>query len=197
MKTFKATIRGLAPLMMHNERLADPTATETRALKAKTSSRKKTDEDLEEIKRLEWFGGIYADDKGRPSIPAGWVWAALIAGAKKSKQGPQAKAGIFDAGPHALYFPLKFEGPKTLEALFADGRFTDTRGVGVQGSRVMRTRPVFPNWTAEIEVMYDPDTIDGADVEKALAQCGKLLGLGDYRPRFGRFEVLEVSHVDV
>ena len=41
-----------------------------KAMKAITSKRKKTDEDYIELARLEFFGGLYADDQGRPHCRA-------------------------------------------------------------------------------------------------------------------------------
>lgn len=192
MKTFKATIVGITPLMMHSERLADPTQPATRELKKLTSKRNKTEEDLLLLKRCEWQGGMYVDEKGEPAVPVDWILAVLLAGAKKSKQGPLAKAGIF-SGPTA-FFPLQYEGPRDIDGLWADGRFCDYRGVAVGQAKVMRARPVFPGWSLTFSVEYDPETIDGETIETALQKAGQLLGMGDYRPRFGRFAVTEVAH---
>lgn len=192
MKTFTATITGLSPLMMHSERLADPTHPITRALKKLTAKRQKTEEDLLELKRAEWEGGMYVDEKGEPAVPVDWILAVLLGGAKKSKQGPLAKAGIF-AGLDS-FFPLAYPGPRKIEALWADGRFCDYRGVAVGQAKVMRARPVFPGWALTFKVDYDPETIEGEMIEQALSKAGQLLGMGDYRPRYGRFIVTEVDH---
>jgi hypothetical protein len=191
MKTFKATITGVTPLMMHSERLADPTNPITKALKKLTAKRQKTEEDHLAVKRFEWEGGLYTDETGVPAVPVDWILAVLLAGAKKSKQGPLAKAGIFSGA--TAFFPLDYPGPKTIEEMWADGRFCDYRGVTVGQAKVMRARPVFPGWTLTFSVDYDPDTIDGDVIENALNKAGTLLGMGDYRPRFGRFVVSEVS----
>jgi hypothetical protein len=192
MKTFKAIITGVSPLMMHSERLADPTNPKTKELKKLTSKKSKTDEDLALIKRVEWEVGMYTDETGAPAIPVDWILAVLLAGAKKSKQGPLAKAGIFPG--NTTFFPLDFPGPKDVEALWNDGRFCDYRGVVIQQKRTMRARPVFPGWSLKFEVDFDPDTIDGSTIKTALERAGTLIGMGDYRPRFGRFVVTEASH---
>lgn len=192
MKTFTATITGVAPLMMHAERLADPTHPLTKALKKLTAKRAKTDEDLLAIKRSEWEAGMYVDSKSNPAVPVDWILAVLLAGAKKSKQGPLAKAGIYPASQD--FFPLTYSGPKDIEGLWADGRFCDYRGVCVGQSKVMRARPVFAGWSLAFAVTYDPDTIDGSSIETALERAGTLVGMGDYRPRFGRFLITEVDH---
>lgn len=193
MKTFKAVITGVTPLMMHSERLADPTNLKTKELKKLTAKKAKTDEDLALIKRVEWEVGMYVDENGHPAVPVDWILAVLLAGAKKSKQGPLAKAGIFPST--RAFFPVTFPGPKDIESLWADGRFCDYRGVVIQQKRTMRARPVFPGWSLSFEVDFDPDTIDGSTVKTALERAGQLIGMGDYRPRFGRFVVTESSYV--
>lgn len=192
MKTFKATIVGVSPLMQHNERLADPTNPLTRNLKKLTAKRAKTDDDLAAIKRAEWEAGLVCNVKGKPSVPVDWLLAALRDGAKKSKLGQQAKAGIFDPG--IAHFELEYTGPKAVEKMYDDGRYVDYRGVGVNGKRVMRARPIFPEWRLAFELNYDPETIEGSQIEEALRKAGQLLGIGDYRPRFGRFMVEGCDH---
>lgn len=192
MKTFKASIRGITPLMMHSERLADPTQEVTRALKKLTAKRNKTEEDLLFLKRAEWEGGMYQDESGAPAVPIDWILAVLLGGAKKSKQGPLVKAGVFSGLER--FFPLTFDGPKDIEEMWSAGKYCDYRGVKVGQAKVMRARPVFPGWSLDFSVEYDPDTVDGGVIEEALVKAGSLLGMGDYRPRFGRFEVTEVDH---
>jgi hypothetical protein len=160
----------------------------TKALKEVTSRRKKTEEDIEEIRHLEWQGSLYLDDKGRPCIPVDNVLSLVIAGAKKDKNGSEAKSGVMqDAGAES--FPLEYEGPRDLAALYADPRFVDCRGAKVGTSRIMRTRPIFRNWKLKIRLIYNEDVIDEATIQQALEMSGERVGLGDYRPRFGRFTV--------
>jgi copper chaperone CopZ len=54
----------------------------------------------------------------------------------------------------------------------------------------MRTRPIFPEWQAVIEITFDDEQVNKADIERAIADTGSKVGLCDYRPKFGRFEVL-------
>jgi len=71
MKRFIATLVGSTPLMMHSERLADPTNAMTKRLKSLTAKKKKTDEALAAIKQAEWEGGLYLNDEGEPAVPVG------------------------------------------------------------------------------------------------------------------------------
>lgn len=188
MQQLDVTLTGTAPLLMHNERLADPTSKWSKALKSISGKRKKTDEDLADLKRAEWFGGIYTDEAEKPVVPVDWVLAAALAGAKKSKDGPKVKSGVFEVAPHSL---LKFDGPGSLEELYDDGRFIDYRGVGVNGKRIMRCRPRFPNWSIDVSLMFDATVVDGRELLRFIEVAGSLIGIGDYRPRFGRFTVTQ------
>lgn len=90
-------IRGVAPLLMHNGRLADPQQEIPKALKQLFSQRDKTDADLAEMARLEWYGALYLHD-GKPYLPGDRLEATLIESAKKKKKGPNAKAGLLCEG---------------------------------------------------------------------------------------------------
>jgi hypothetical protein len=189
MKRFNATLKGTAPLLMHNERLADPTSKYSKGMKALTGKRKKTDEDHLDIKRAEWHGGLYTnEDETEVVVPVDWILAMALGGAKKSKDGPKVKSGVFEIAP---YFPLQFAGKikGKVSELFDAEHFVDYRGVGVNGKRVMRCRPRFPNWSLDIALDYDETVLDGRELLQFITVAGQLLGIGDYRPRFGRFTV--------
>jgi hypothetical protein len=72
--------------------------------------------------------------------------------------------------------------------MFASGDFTHTIGVKVGMAKVMRTRPIFRNWSINAIAQYDPDVLNLRDVEEIATDAGKLVGLGDWRPKHGRFE---------
>ena len=68
--------------------------------------------------------------------------------------------------------------------------FQDQRMVVVGRARVTRTRPIFHEWGLELTVSYDPEIVDREHVIEAMQTAGRFVGLGDYRPKFGRFEVV-------
>jgi hypothetical protein len=53
----------------------------------------------------------------------------------------------------------------------------------------MRTRPIFRKWATTIQITHDTTVIDEAEVFQLLKHAGQLCGIGDWRPRFGRFSV--------
>ena len=187
METFKTTIHGVNKILMHNGLLADPLDPRSIELGKMTSKKKKTFDDHFEISRLEWFGGLYLDDAGEPAIPVDMVLAMVIEGAKKSRNGPVAKAGIFPSDQD--WFPLVYDGPRDPKELWEEKRYVDRRMVVVDRKRIARTRPCFANWELTIELTFDPQVINRDTVAKSIEDAGQLVGIGDMRPRFGRFVV--------
>ena len=187
--TIKICLQGVSPLLCHNGQTADPRNTYAKAMKAVSSKRKKTDADLDELARLEWLAGLYRSG-AELVIPDYVLESTMIGGAKKSKRGPQAKCGMFFTEHAVLNFigkPAEIND-QTLAEMFESGDFTHTIGVRVGMSKVMRTRPIFRNWSCEALVQYDPDVLNKRDIEEIAIDAGKLVGLGDWRPKHGRFD---------
>ena len=171
----------------HNGQLANPLNKFTKSLKEVTSKRSKTDADFERMAQIEFCGSLYMNGAG-PCIPAEMIEAAAVAGAKKVKAGPKAKAGLV-AADHAA---LEYEGPRTADELWANEDFRLVAGVKVNNSRVMRTRPIFKNWSAVIEIEYDDTMANESSVIEWFQRCGAEVGIGDWRPKHGRFRVEQV-----
>jgi hypothetical protein len=181
-------IRGVAPLVMHNGTMADPANEWTRAVKEISGKRKKTDADYEEMARLEWMGGLYLH-KGEPCIP-GYVLEGCLIGkggaARKQRMGKQAAAGLYVT----KNFPLEYEGPREPAELWQLPEFQLRVPVVVKTSRIIRTRPIFEEWAANVEVEVDTDLINLDDVRLWMEIAGRECGLMDWRPKCGRFEVV-------
>jgi len=188
LNTIKIRIVGTRPLLLHSDKFADPLNPLTKAHKEMTSKRKKTDEDHEAIAKSEWMGGLYIDEKG-PYLPGVNIEASMIGGGKLSKLGTQLKRSV-EVLDEKCY--LEYDGPKGLQALW-DAGFYDARSVKVQQARLMRYRPMFRQWAAVCEIAYDPQTINKEQVIKCLEDGGMYCGVGDYRPKFGRFTVEEIK----
>lgn len=184
MKQFEAMLRGTTPLLMHSEQLSDPLNTFAKQIREVTGKRKKTDADHEEISRLEFLGGLWLDESTEPCMP-GYVVEALIRdGAKKHRMGKDAAAGVLITADA----PLLYEGPRVPADMFP--AFAYRRSVVVSGRRTIRTRPRFDSWSCLVRGEFDEKIIKNAeDVLFWLKTAGEQCGVGDWRPRFGRFEV--------
>jgi hypothetical protein len=114
----------------------------------------------------------------------------LNAAARGVRKGKDAKAGLLsDAGTNGGW-KLLYTGPETAEELWKETKFVDVRAVTVNQSKIMRTRPIFHVWELIFDVQYLPDIINEQDVHDWVATAGRVIGLLDYRPRYGRFEVV-------
>ena len=183
-KTVEYPIVSTCPLIMHNGQLADPLNKTVKAIKLITAKRKKTDADQEEISRLEFLGGLYLNEQG-PVIPVLVMEAALINGAKKSKEGMQAKAGLF-CPEHAV---LNYTGPRKPDDLWEDETFRFSVAVRVGQAKVMRMRPIFNEWSTLLKVSYEDSIVNKSRVDEWVFAAGTQVGLGEWRPRYGRFSV--------
>lgn len=188
MKSASYTIQGVTPLLMHSERLANPFDPLTREIKAVTGKRKKTEDDLLDIARLEWLGGLYHDDDAGVHLPGYNIFAAIIGGGKIHKLGTAIKRSALVQEDKV---PLVFEGPKAPDAIFKNKRFVDMRSVKVGTSKVLRCRPIFKDWRCTFTVLYEESGIQRSELDRVVRDTGTMVGVGDYRPRFGRFEVVE------
>lgn len=180
---FNLTLTGTAQLLMHNSRLANPLDPATKALKKYTSKRQKTDEDHEALAHLEFLGSLYLDPDIGPYIPGENVFRALVDGAKLTKLGTKVTRGLFIDGAKN---PLVYKGSRDAEILYKAGQFLDA-SVKVGMQRVMRRRPMFTDWKVQVEGYIDPSVLEVSDLSTISENAGKFIGLGDWRPRYGRF----------
>jgi hypothetical protein len=182
----RITINGTAPLLMHNIRLADPLDPIAKAMKQVSGKRKKTDDDLEQLARLEFQGGFYFSEELGPYMPGANVEKCLVEGGRITKQGKQVERGLFVTD---MEVPLLYKGPRDIEELWKDKNFVSSMAVKVGTARVMRCRPIFREWALEAEATVDPGQLDLANIQAIGTDAGQMVGLGDYRPRYGRFTV--------
>lgn len=179
-------IKGTSPLLMHSDRYSNPLDPLTKTHKELTSKRKKTDEDHEAIAYSEWRGALYYDDKMGPYIPAMNIESMLQAAAKMQKLGSKFKQAVMVIEDK---IKLEYSGPRELRTMYAAG-YADFRSVKVQQARLQRCRPKFDEWTCSFTLAFNPAILNKSDIQKAVCDAGALVGLGDFRPRFGRFEMI-------
>ncbi|WP_068424681.1 hypothetical protein [Piscicoccus intestinalis] len=181
---FRITITGTAPMLMHNGRLANPLDPATQALKTLTAKRKKTDDDLIDIARAEFLGGLYIDPDVGPYVPGENVERVILDAAKLTKNGMNVKRGLFI---ETDVNPIAYHGPRTAEGLWEDENFRLIRTVRNQQNRVSRCRPMFTDWRTSAEGTIDESVLDFRTLAAIVEQAGAYVGLGDWRPRYGRF----------
>lgn len=170
----RVTVAGAAPFLFHRWSVD---GVEAKSKAAKGSKAKKTD-DLESY--------VYRDSEGELSIPGEYFRMAII-GAAKYKQDPRS--------PRKSAMDLFKAGVVTLTDLCPLGTkewdYLDRRRVMVQRNGVTRQRPAMnAGWAAafELQVLL-PEYIGPELLNDTIQAAGRLIGVGDFRPTFGRFLV--------
>lgn len=186
MKSLAIKITGLAPLLMHSDRFANPLDPLTKAHKELTGKRKKTDDDHIAIARSEFIGGCYWRKGVGFYIPGQNMDSSLIGAAKLQKLGVKFKQGV-----QVLEDDLPLSGFENIspDKLWTDPEHIDARGVKVGMAKLIRYRPIFRKWSIKATIAVNEDVVSISDVKKALIDAGALIGLCDNRPRYGRFAV--------
>ncbi len=168
-------IEGVADLLFHRWNCE---AVDAKAKAAKNSAAKKTD-DIESY--------VYRDAQGQLCMPGEYLRQALI-GAAKFKQDPRS--------PRKSAQDITKAGVVSLTHLASLGTdrwdYEDRRRVVVQRAGVNRVRPAMrAGWRAEFDLMVVlPEYLDRAWIKDSLDMAGRLIGVGDFRPTFGRFTVV-------
>lgn len=173
------TVRGTAAILFHawnNEAVAE------KAAAAKNSTAKKTD-------NVESY--VYRNDDDELCIPGTYLKGAIAGpnGAAKYLQDPRSsrksaldlfKAGVIVTTEYATLGVTEWD-------------YLDRRRVVVQRSAVTRERPaMLAGWEAAFEVMVQtPEYISRDMLYQVISSAGKLVGIGDFRPTYGRFAIIK------
>jgi len=175
------TIQGVAPLFFNRWNVE---AIQAKS-EAKKGSKERKSDNLESM--------IYRDSKGEICIPTEYLRQSII-GAAKFQQDPRSyrksandlfKAGIVCISEFASL------GVKTWD--YVDKR----RGV-IQRSAITRSRPAFKEgWRATFQFAVAlPEYIDSNLFNETVQLAGRVIGIGDQRPSYGRYNVLSFDVLD-
>ena len=176
METYKVKIKGTKPLLMHNP--------ESQFSGISNKPKLRRGEHLEPKVEAESY--LYKDSNGNICIPARIIKACIrnagrnyrVKGRGRTTFSAMISAGI-DIEPEMI--PLIHNGWKI-----------DIQIVSIQRNRIPRARPRFDEWSLEFKIINkDPTIIHEDTLEKILIDAGKYYGIGDYRPEYGLFEIVE------
>lgn len=182
----ETAITGTRPLIVHDVfKLANPLSQDSKLIKTFTGKRNKTDADLLEIARLEWNAGLYYNDQLGPIMPSRCLAAMIRSAAKKKKMGKVVQESVVVLSD----VPIKYDGPRDKVEMWKSELFAISVPAKVNGNIVMRTRPMFENWSLDFEIDVDEDQLNPTELNEFLQIAGKRIGLCDWRPVYGRFTV--------
>lgn len=176
------SILGTADLLFHRwncESVAEKSA-------AKKGSAARKSDDLESY--------VYRNDRGELALPGEYLRMSIIA-ASKFRQDPRSpRKSMADLAKAAIInlTALASLGCKTWD-------YEDKRRVCIQRSSITRTRPALKaGWQATVQLQCNlPEYISPSLLNEVIAQAGKLIGIGDFRPTYGRFQVVGFRILDL
>jgi len=168
-KMYEIEVTGVAPLLM-NRFIIEQHSEGVSKKKKKVYDAK---EDAEKA--------CYRTKEGKIYMPSEWFYAGLVkAGTKQQYEGKKTYKDIFKSGcivnpDEIILSPQMYE--------------IDSRAVVIQRARIVRSRPRFEGWSARFRVqVLEEDLVSAQVLKEALEDAGQN-GVGDFRPRFGRFMV--------
>lgn len=182
--TVRVTIRGVADLLFHRYGVE---AVAEKAAAKKGSAAKKTD-------NVESY--VYRNDSNQICLPGRYLVASITNkqnGAAKYRQDPRSpRKSALDLF-RAAVIPMTALAPVlVLGEPVETWEYEDAQGVSVNNARVTRVRPAFrAGWEATIDLMVALPQYIGRDLlHDVLVDAGRLVGVGDFRPTYGRFSVV-------
>jgi hypothetical protein len=157
-------------------------------------------ESADEYERRTWREKMTLDDAGNIAIPAMSVKMALDSAAKRLSEqiagrGKKTWTNAFVSGviPADQCYSLGIPKGKVD---YID-LWCDAQGIRGGNKRVARRFPIVPKWRAPIVLDVIDDTIPEDLLERYMAEAGKFVGIGRFRPERGgfngRFEVGKVT----
>ena len=181
MKTAAFHVIGTSPLLMHSTK-----GMEREGSSAPKMSKKKIPSAQEEAE-----AGTYRDSDGNLYLPCIFFRQALVSAGKGRKIGKQFATTLFKGSVFDADRGVPLVNPSTGEII--EEYAIDERPVVIGKARVLRARPRFDEWSADVLLDYDEEAIQPAEILDALTAAGKRVGVGDYRAEkggwFGRFRV--------
>jgi hypothetical protein len=178
----QVAIVGVADFLFHRW---NTDAVDEKAKAAKGSKAKKTD-DVESY--------VYRTESGELAIPGEYLRMAVI-GAAKFRQDPRSPRKSAMDLYKAAVIPLTALAPLGTPTWDYEHK---CRAV-VQRNGVNRVRPAMRSgWKAVFELMVNlPEYVSPEALNETIQQAGRLVGVGDFRPTYGRFQVVGFNVKDV
>jgi hypothetical protein len=171
-------IEGVADILFHRWNCD---AVEAKAVAAKGSKEKKSD-------NIESY--VYRDEKGFLALPGEYLRMSIIHAAKFQQDPRSPRKSAMDLYKAALVSltPYASLGVK-------DWDYEDRRRVVVQRAGITRTRPAMKaGWKASFIFMVTlPEYVTPQLLNQTISTAGRIVGIADFRPTYGRFSVIKFA----
>lgn len=171
-------IKGTADMLFHRWNCE---SVEAKANAAKGSKAKKTD-DVESY--------VYRNADRLLCLPGEYLRQSVIHAAKfrQDPRSPRKSAmDLYKAAVVSLTTLAPLTSVKGIQVTEWD--YEDRRRVVVQRNAITRIRPaMLAGWSCEVQLMVNlPEYVTPQSLLEVITQAGKLVGVGDFRPTYGRF----------
>lgn len=134
-------------------------------------------------------GAAYRDNEGHLCQPSEHIFQSMVKVASDFQIKGRGKKTYKDLVKGGLLL-----SPDLLQHE-SDTYLIDSRPVVIQRARIVRHRPLLPSWRLAFTIQVIDDGIPFDVLNQILVRAGQLVGIGDYRPRYGRFVVSKFKQV--
>ena len=188
MESLSFKVEGMDTILLANPQTVDPFNEFSRKKSVLTSKRKKTDDDLNEIRDIEVQSKLYFDQSLGVYIPTTWLTSAIAGNSwvqAKIKKA-EIRSGVFPTTSRLKLHYAGMEKVKSLKDVSRNPEFIKTMLLKQGQVRIAKCAPEFRDWFFEGEMDYDPRVIDRSCLIGLLEYAASYGGFGDFRPTYGR-----------
>lgn len=188
MQSAKVTITGTTPLLQNNPQTVDPFNRFAKLKKSITDKRKKTDDDLIELRDIETESKVFFDSEIGVYVPATWLTESICATAfSVAKIGRQKmRGGLFSTENKIKLIYENMDKVKDITDIVKNPVFRHSMILPQGKVRVHKDMPIFHKWSFSTQLEFDDTVIDFGSLTKIVKHAAKYGGFGDFRPTFGR-----------
>lgn len=174
------TIVGSADLLLHAWNCE---AVEEKSLAKKGSAVKKSD-------NLESY--VRRNEDGLICLPVEYLRMSVVNAAKFRQDPRSPRKSAMDLFKAAIVSLSSLSPIVNRDgAVTKEWEFEHKCRVQIQRNGITRIRPAFrAGWSVEASLMVLlPEYVDSASLHEVISSAGRLIGVGDFRPTYGRFQV--------
>lgn len=192
-ETINFEVKGLpgGQLLMNNPQCVDPLNAYSKSAKEITSRKKKSDADHLRLREIETEAKCFWDDSLGIYVPSRWITASIANSAFAVAKIAKAKirSSVF---PTEERIKLHYEGEREIAAVsqvYANGHYV-TQNLKQGQVSITKCHPAFRGWSFKTQLEIDTEILNFSDIKRIAEYASRYVGWGDFRPTFGRADVV-------
>lgn len=149
---------------------------------------------LPDWEESNWERKLYTDETGNFIIPDTYIIGSLRVGAFSSGLQLSKKSGKKTIGKKFIDGNLLIETSPIINNV----KLTPfSCNVKIGTSTIMTIRPkISKGWKTSFDVFDLNESFTKEELFKLFDYCGKFVGVGDWRPKFGRYSIVNIKEVN-